>query len=473
MTYCVTVIKTKTRISMETLIYKALDYGLALGASYVEVRWQRDVGTVAGLRNGQLEFSTTYFSEGIAVRAVAGGGMGFASITNTSLEEVLNAVEQAVKLAKAAGKWRKSPVTLSEENMANFSYTVPSIDLDPVDLLKVLDESVDKMINVRRLVANVWTTEKRVVTSDGADVFSKIPRIYVYAMLIRHEPSLGSLQRDLFFGGTSRDSVEGAEKVVEEESKKLSLLLEKAKPISPGRYDVVFAPEMTGILVHESIGHPFELDRIYGREGAEAGESYIRPGNLRIRIGSEYVNITDYPAVPGTYGFYLVDDEGVVARPKQLVRNGVATEFITNRQYAAVIGAHSNGGARASLYSREPIPRMSNTYLEPGDWKPDEMIKDTRRGVYVVSYTEWNINDTRYSGRYGILEGYLIENGELKHPIRGFIEVETPELWGNLDAVGRDFKLYVGTCGKGNPSQGVPVTMGGPTFRSRNLRVVP
>jgi TldD protein len=155
------------------------------------------------------------------------------------------------------------------------------------------------------------------------------------------------------------------------------------------------------------------------------------------------------------------------------VRGGWAAEFITNRQYAAVLGVHSNAGARASAFDREPIPRMSNTYLEPGDWRPEEIIRDTKRGIYVVSYTEWNINDTRYSGRYGIFEGYLIENGELKQPIKGFIEVNTPELWGNVDAVGRDFQLFVGTCGKGNPPQGVPVTMGGPTFRSRNLRVVP
>ncbi|WP_342606867.1 TldD/PmbA family protein [Pyrobaculum neutrophilum] len=263
-----------------------------------------------------------------------------------------------------------------------------------------------------------------------------------------------------------------AERAVEEESRKALALLEKAKAVTPGRYDVVFGPEMAGIFVHESVGHPFELDRIYGREGAEAGESYIKPGAAGVKIGSGLVNITDYPAVPGAYGFYLVDDEGVVARPKRLVSGGVATEFIANRQYAAVVGLHSNGGARASAFDREPIPRMSNTYLEPGDWRPDEIIRDTRRGIYVVSYTEWNIDDTRYSGRYGIFEGYVIENGELKDPVKGFIEVDTPELWSGVDAVGRDFKLYVGTCGKGNPPQPVPVSMGGPTFRSRGIRVV-
>jgi Predicted Zn-dependent proteases and their inactivated homologs len=458
---------------MEELLIKALDYGLSLGASYVEVRWQRDSGSAAGLRNGQFEFAVSYSSQGIAVRAVAEGGLGFAATPRLALEDVFSAVERAVKLAKAAGRARKRPVQLSEERLGRFSYSLPDIALDPMVLAKTLDEYAAKDLTVRRFYVNIWTTEKRVLTSDGADVYSKIPRLYVFGMFIKHEPSLGSLQRDIFLGGTSADSVLGAEKVVEEESRKVSTLLEKARSIMPGRYDVVFAPEMTGILVHESIGHPFELDRIYGREGAEAGESYLTPGNLRVKIGSDLVNITDYPALPGTYGFYLVDEEGVVARPKQLVRSGWASEFITNRQYAAVLGVHSNAGARASAFDREPIPRMSNTYLEPGDWRPEEIIRDTRRGVYVVSYTEWNINDTRYSGRYGIFEGYLIENGELKQPIKGFIEVDTPELWGNVDAVGRDFQLFVGTCGKGNPSQGVPVTMGGPTFRSRNLRVVP
>ncbi|MFZ8808552.1 MAG: TldD/PmbA family protein [Pyrobaculum sp.] len=457
---------------MEELLVKALDYSLSLGASYVEVRWQRDSGSAAGLRNGQFEFAASYSSQGVAVRAVAGGGLGFAATPSMKLEDVFGAVERAVKLAKAAGRVRKSPVALSEEGLAKLSYSLPDIALDPVELAKTLDEHAAKDLTVRRFYVYMWTTEKRILTSDGADVYSKVPRVYVFGMFIKHEPSLGSLQRDLFLGGTSADYLRGAEKTVEEESRKVSMLLEKARSIPPGRYDVVFAPEMTGILVHESIGHPFELDRIYGREGAEAGESYLRPGNLRVKIGSDLVNITDYPALPGAYGFYLVDEEGVVARPKQLVRGGWATEFITNRQYAAVLGVHSNAGARASAFDREPIPRMSNTYLEPGDWRPEEIIRDTKRGIYVASYTEWNINDTRYSGRYGIFEGYLIENGELKQPIKGFIEVDTPELWGNVDAVGRDFQLIVGMCGKGNPPQGIPVTMGGPTFRSRNLRVV-
>ncbi len=458
---------------MDEEVRKAIDFGLSLGAKYVEVRWQSDEGRWASFRNGQFEFSGSARSSGFSVRAVAEGGLGFAATPKAGLQDLLSAVERAVKLAKAAGRMRRRPVELSEERLAVVRYELPPIELELERYLAELDSRVDKRISVKRFAGGVWTTEKRIVTSDGADVYSKIPRVFVFGVFIAHEPSKGSLQRDVSAGGTSIKSLEGFEELVEEESRKAVDLLDKAKPASPGRYDVVFSPEMAGIFVHESIGHPFELDRIFGREGAEAGESYVRPQDLRVQVGSELVNIVDDPTIPGTYGFYLVDEEGVQARPKWLVRGGRANEFITNRQYAAVIGVHSNAAARASAFDREPIPRMSNTYLVPGDWRPEEIIRDTRRGIYVASYTEWNIDDRRQAGRYGFFEAYLIENGELKEPVRGFLEVDTKELWSGVDAVGRDFKLFVGTCGKGNPSQGVPVTMGGPTFRSRNLLVLP
>jgi TldD protein len=458
---------------MEELMYRAVDYGLSLGAKYVEVRFQSDAGRWAGFRNGQFEFSGSALSSGFAVRAVAEGGLGFAATARQGLQDLLAAVERAVKLARAAGRLRRRPVELSEERPAVVRYELPPIELDLERYLADLDSRVDRRVAVRRFFGGVWTTEKRIVTSDGADVHSKVPRVFVFGVLIGHEPSRGSLQRDVSAGGTSARSLEGFGEFVEGESKKVVELLERARPAPPGRYDLVFSPEMAGIFVHESVGHPFELDRIFGREGAEAGESYVRPSDLRVEVGSELVNVVDDPTIPGMYGFYLVDEEGVQARPKWLVRRGQAEEFITNRQYAAVVGGHSNASARASAFDREPIPRMSNTYLVPGDWRPEEIIRDTRRGIYVVSYTEWNIDDRRQAGRYGFFEAYMIENGELKEPVRGFLEAETRELWGHVDAVGRDFKMYVGTCGKGNPPQGVPVTMGGPTFRSRNLLVLP
>lgn len=172
-------------------LYDVINYGV--GASYVEVRWQRDVGTVAVLRNGVVEYVESYRQEGYGVRVLAGGGLGFAATTDA--DGLKTAVETAVKLARVGGRLRKRSIAFSEERLAKLRYSLPPVDLDPLEYLKNLDKVIENKVNVRRLFAAVWTTEKHIVTSDGADVYSKIPRAAVFAILIRHEPSLGSLQR--------------------------------------------------------------------------------------------------------------------------------------------------------------------------------------------------------------------------------------------------------------------------------------
>ena len=133
---------------------------------------------------------------------------------------------------------------------------------------------------------------------------------------------------------------------------------------------------------------------------------------------------------------------------------------------------NSNGSARASSYNREPIIRMANTYFVPGDYSLEELIEDVHKGVYIKSYMEWNIDDRRWSQRYVGLEAYLIENGELKGLVKNpALEITTGGLYSSIDAVGKDLKFYPGTCGKGDPGQGVPVWFGGPSIRLRNVRL--
>lgn len=457
---------------MEDLLTRAVDYALSLGAKYAEARFQVDRGRFALVRNGALVRMGGWSAGGVSVR-VAAGGLGFASSRSSSWEDVKAAVDSAFKSAVAAARLRKRPVELGEEEMARLKYNVPVRRRleDPAAFLLDLDKAAEERgVRIRSLSLNHWMTEKVVINSDGAYIESTVPRSHLSAMLLVRGRS-ASLQRNVELGGLGEaEPLAKADETIAEEAAKAVLLAEKARPARPGEYDAVFSPELAGILVHESVGHPFELDRILGREGAEAGESYMSVKDLGKAVASELVTIVDDPTAQ-VYGFYLVDEEGVVARPRRLIRRGIASEFLANREYAAYAGLHSNAAARASEFDKEPIPRMANTYLEPGDWKSDEIIRETKRGVYVASFTEWNIDDRRQYGRYGILEGYLIEGGELGDPILGFIEVETHELWRSVDAVGDDLRLYVGTCGKGNPPQGVPVTMGGPTFRARKIRV--
>jgi TldD protein len=235
---------------------------------------------------------------------------------------------------------------------------------------------------------------------------------------------------------------------------------------------IIVGPEVAGITAHESCGHPFEADRILGREAAQAGESFVNPDMMGYTIGSEVVTIAEDPTIKGSYGYYLYDDEGVKARKRLLIKEGKINEFLSNRETAYTLGGQSNGAARAIGYDREPIVRMANTYFCAGDYTKEELIEETKKGVLMESFTEWNIDDTRFNQRYIGREAYLVENGEITKPVlRPILEVTTTGFYSSVEAVGKDITLYAGTCGKGDPAQGAPTSMGGPYIRLKEIRL--
>ena len=221
--------------------------------------------------------------------------------------------------------------------------------------------------------------------------------------------------------------------------------------------NVVISPKIAGIAAHESVGHPCEADRVFGRESAQAGSSYLTKNNLGMEIGSSKVNIMDDPTIVNSNGFFMYDEEGVRARPKTLVKNGMQNELLTNRSYAQVLGLHSNGSARSDSYSNEPIIRMSNTYLQAGDSDFDELLAEAGSGMYIKSFMEWNIDDTRSFSRYQGNEAYLIKNGSMYKPVKNFVlEKSTQDFWHAVRLVGKERELHVGSCGKGDPSRICP-----------------
>ncbi len=469
----------------EDLLIKAVDFAVGMGSSYAEVRFQVDSVRFVNVRNGALQSVGGYIYGGVSVRVLVNGMWGFSATSDVSWQSIEDIVKRAVSSARAAARIRRRPVKLGHERLARVSYEVKErvriSDLSDDYLVRYLVDvdsriRVEPRVRVRNLFLRTAITDKLLITSDGAYVRSRVPRVYLFGMLMAYDPQRGSAQRNVEFGGSGGFEVLGdVFSEVDREVSAIRDVLDKAKPLPHDDVmDVVLSPELAGIMVHESVGHPLELDRIMGREGAEAGESYARPDYLgSFKLGSDYVTIIDDPTIPNSYGYYLVDEEGVTARPRYLVRNGFVNEFLMNREYASYIGLPSNAAARASEFDKEPIPRMANTYLAPGDWKPEEIIRETRRGLFIVSYTEWNIDDRRWFGRYGGFEAYYIENGDLKYMVRDpFIEVDTKTLWSNVDAVANDLRFFPGTCGKGNPGQGVPVFLGGPTFRVSNVRVL-
>lgn len=473
---------------MEDIVEEGLTLASKLGASYSEIRFHRVESTILKSRNGVMVSVTERTAEGLAVRVLVDGSLGFTSTTRTDRDGVAEAVGEAVSKAKACSPYLRSPVEFSDDRLGSTVYEVKP--LKPFDSFSLEDKAdlhldlwkaaVDPLKNrelktLFSLDYREYLEEKIVANTDGGFTRSRTPRIMLIYNLVLREPSKGSIQRIKEYGGSGGlewVSKWSLEEVLTGEAERLrKVLLEAVKPPSYP-VDVVLGSEIVGLIVHESCGHPMEADRILGREAAQAGLSFIHPESKGRRIGGAQATVVDDPTIPGSFGFYLYDDECVPAKPKTLYNEGVVNEYLHNRWTAKVFGVQSNGSSRAKDYTSEPIVRMSNTYLTAGDYSFEELLEDIRDGVYIASYMEWNIDDERRNQRYVGLEAYRIRRGELCEPVRNpVLEVTTEGFYRSLEAKTKNVKFEAGVCGKGEPAQGVPVWFGGPEVKLKPVKL--
>jgi len=230
------------------------------------------------------------------------------------------------------------------------------------------------------------------------------------------------------------------------------------------------------LQVHESCGHPIELDRVFGTEASYAGMSFLTLDKLNnFRYGSDIVNIVADSTVPGGLGTFGYDDEGIKAQRVPIVTNGMFVGYLTSRETAAKINQQSNGAMRADGWNKIPLIRMTNVNLEPGTWKFDDLISDTEDGIYVETNRSWSIDDKRLNFQFGTEIAWEIKNGKLgrmfKNPTYTGI---TPQFWASCDAIcNKSYWKMWGTpnCGKGEPPQTAHVGHGTAPSRFRNIKV--
>jgi len=472
---------------MEDEARLAVEQALKSGANYVEARTQRDVGHTLTLNNGIPEPVTTTRRRGIGIRVIVDGSMGFASTNSLEPSQIRASAETAVKIAKAAVRLISTPSRFAPEKSWEDNWEARmKIDVQQVSIEEKFNElfSIEKalsydQVNVslpsRILVLDDELTEKFYLNSEGSKIHGTVPRISLFFILTGEEKGRGSIQRmrhEAQTRGWEAVKEWNAPAIAAGEARMLGRMLRDGRQPPKGEIDLVLGSEVTGIICHESCGHPQEADRILGREGAQAGESYVTREMIGKRIGSEHVTVIDDPTVPSSFGFYMYDDEGVKAGPRTLIKDGVVSNLLHNRETAAEFGVSSNAAARSVAYDREPIIRMANTFMKPGNYTLDELVEDIKHGVYMKSFMEWNIDDRRYNQRYVGLEAYIIEDGKIGTPVRNpILEVTTPGLYGSIDAVGKELEFSGATCGKGDPQQGAPVWTGGPPIRVRKIRL--
>ncbi|MCX6711513.1 MAG: TldD/PmbA family protein [Candidatus Woesearchaeota archaeon] len=462
----------------------AIEYLQKLGASYVEARLDEYSGNSFVMKNGIPQISSFDNVSGLGVRFIINKTLGFLSTNELQKEKIKSIIEKSIKTTKSASKLNEK-ISFSSEPIYKENYEVKQkiniLDLSPEEKLKILFEA-HKLLKESKIkipgsffsLGDNITTEY-IATSEGTRITATIPRVdFMYYITIQENNKTSQRYWDYgASGGFEFVNSWNIPQLLLNEAKACQNNLKKGKKCPKGNIDFVVAPQVTAIMVHESVGHPYEADRILGREAAQAGESFVTNKMLNTTIGSKIVNVVDDPTIENGYGFYKYDNEGVKARRKYLMKNGIINEFLHNRQTAAEMGTNSNGSSRAVDYDKEPIVRMSNTILLNGDYKEQELFEDVKLGIYVKNFMEWNIDDKRFNQKYVGAESFLIKNGKIQYPIvNPVIEITTPKLWSSIDAIANNTEYHAGNCGKGEPMQAIPVWFGGPSMRLRNIKVL-
>jgi len=461
-----------------------LEFGQKLGCQYVEARYVKDTTRGLAFRNGDPVSGGFSPSSGIGVRVLVNGNMGFASFDRLEKSLAEESIAAAFKMAKNAK--RKNPIDLGEPVANNARWKMkakePLNDVDMDTMMQFTTEANKEMVGLASFMFlfNPKVIDKYLVTSEGTKIESQQSYILMQSYLTAQAPG-GSEQKylDLTLAG-GWELIEEAN-VLEEinnEVRRLKKSAETATKIDElmtQSIDMIVGPEVAGIIAHENVGHPSEGDRIMGREGAQAGESFWRDLKMgESRVGSEVVNVSENPTIEKTSGYYLYDDEGVKSRKRELIKKGIINEPLLNREFGTKFGTGSNAAARSTGYNREPLIRMANTYFEPGDHTFEELVEDVKLGVYLRTFMQWNIDDRRYQSKYTGSEAYLIRNGEVTETMvkRPVMETTSVGMLSAIDAVSKNLKFdFPGTCGKSDPQQGIPVYAGGGEIRFRGIRL--
>ena len=450
----------------------AIDLSLRLGAKYADARVEDSLGETIAVKDGKVEKATSTCRSGLGVRVLL-KNWGFASTTDLSRGSIRDTVRTAVKMARAK---RGAKVTLSKSESVVASpevrYRINPFDLsieEKVELCLEADRKARVGSEVKRTSATIATerVRKLFVNSEQTRLESTNMLAYAEVFALAKRGAVTEYFNEIAGGTGGFEIVRDFDMLRwgEEVGKRASALV-VAKTLPERKLRVVLDPDFVSLLCHEIIGHPSEADRVLGKETAWAGTTWWA-GKLGERVGSELLNAVDDPRVQGALGYYEYDDEGTPAKRKQLIREGVLLEHMHSRETAAEFGVEPNGNMRAQSFEYLPLIRMSNTFIELGDFERDELF-ELKEGVYFRGAKIPSIDSRRYNFQLSAKEAFYIRHGELVGPFRdASLMGNTPEFFASIDAVAKDFEMRpIPNCGKGDPMQTLHMGNGGPHLRA-------
>jgi TldD protein len=477
-------------MSFDPLAERALDVASARGAEYADVRFETDRTERIEVRNGVVASLLDSTSRGYGVRALVDGAWGFAAGSDPTQDGVEAVVSRAVEIAKAGSAIARIRIGQAPANAYVDSFATPIVQ-DPHDVplgrrvALLLDAEralhVAPEIKVGRAWIDLWTTNKYFYSSIGSKIAQEIRQTGsgVQAMAVGG----GDVQRRTYPGDIglyksggweiveSAKLLDGAPRVAEE-----AVALLRAPQSPSGTLDVILGGSQVSLQMHESCGHPAELDRVMGWEANFSGVSFLDIAQLgRLKYGSDLVTIVVDNTIPEGLATVGYDDEGTRSGSSDIVRNGVLVGYEMSNDTARTIGRASNGCVRAQSWEFVPMIRMCNLNFLPGSTPFEHLFDDVKDGIYMESNRSWSIDDHRLNFQFGCEIGWEIKNGKrgrmLKNPTYAGV---TPQFWNSCDAVA-DARSWVawGTpnCGKGEPMQTGRTAQCASPARFRNVRV--
>ncbi|CAN5621133.1 TldD/PmbA family protein [soil metagenome] len=488
------------------LAMRALDAARSAGAQYADVRISRNHNQAISTRERQITGFQDAETYGFGVRVLVDGTWGFAASRELTLPEVERVARQAVAQGRANRVAQRRPVELAPvEIYPEASWRSP-IEIDPFDvaieekvaLLLQANEAALAVAGARFVNSSMFflREEKTFASTEGTFsnqvIYRSLPRMTVTAVSEDFSDFQTRSSTDVQPMGLGYEHVrnarlvENATRWAEEAVQKLS-----AKPVQPGRYDLVLLPSHLWLTIHESIAHPTELDRIMGFEANYAGTSFIYPIQDylgRFRYGPEFMNVQGERSTPGGLSTVGYDDEGVRPRDYLIVKDGILNDLQTTREQAPLLAdwyrsqgepVRSHGNSYAQSWSDVQFQRMSNVNLLPHpdrDVPLEELISGVENGIIIDGEGSFSIDQQRYNAQFGGQVYHEIRNGRVTGMLKDVAyQIRTPEFWNSMDLLGGESTYFMGGAfndGKGQPSQSNAVSHGCVPTRHRQVNVI-
>jgi len=475
-----------------SLARKGLNEAVKSGADYADVRIGDILDQNLTVKNGAPEEVRLLQTSGFGIRVLAQGAWGFAASLEVTSKEMTEVARKAVAIAIASAKAKRKAVLLKRGRARKAKYSTP-VKRDPFKIS--LEEKMEALLDAERLLAKqsplikasyayfrARGEKKLFVSTEGAEIRQQITWCGggMTAVALKNGQAQTRSYPASFRGNFSTSGYEffkslKLSEIAPQTGKEAVQLLDAEKCPSKSTNLIIKGGQLQ-LQIHESCGHPTELDRALGMEADYAGTSFLTPNRLgRLRYGSPLVNIVADATVQGGLGTFGYDDEGTPAKKIYLIKEGIFVGYQSSRETAAMVGLkESSGGMRADSPMAIPLIRMTNVNLLPGKWKSEEIIEDTRDGILMETNKSWSIDDRRLNFQFGTEVGWLVKNGSREKMVRNPTYTGiTPTFWGSCDAVSRDDWAMWGTpnCGKGVPGQVMYVGHGCGTARFEKTRV--